>query len=123
MTLSINKNEYENITAEFLAESLIRVDEMEFCEVWLSEPEGASLCCLKNQDRCFLMYLRFEGDADFTAHTTAEDETKRVKFILSNGQADYYPSTWTVSYQAGKQALEYFYSTKAMDGRLTWQAH
>ncbi|MEW6130421.1 MAG: hypothetical protein AB1757_25530 [Acidobacteriota bacterium] len=120
MMLSLNGKQYKDVSREFLHRSLSLMSDEEFCEIWITAPEGMSLCCLKNKHKCFLMYLRFEGDSGFTIRNQRTSESELMKFVLSNGQVDFYPSSWTTSYETGKNALEYFYSTKAMDTRLRW---
>jgi hypothetical protein len=119
--LSINNREFDDISIVELRQQLDRFDQETFCEIWLSQVDGASISCLKSADRCFLVYLRWMEDAGFsTRNDKVAESSIRVKFRLANGQIDEYPEAWTVTYEQGKKALEYFHLMAEMDESLDW---
>jgi hypothetical protein len=90
-------------------------------ELWLVSRGGPRMCMLRNRDRALLLFQRHGSDTAFT--TRARDEVagpKVVEFTLANGQRDEYPAAWTVDVERAREALEYFFETRAMAPFLAW---
>lgn len=121
MILFINDVEEAVNSIESLSKRLASIQDI-FTEIWLEESDGPSIACFKNDDRCFLMYLRESGDSGFTTRSqeNIENGENKIEFILSNGQRDEYPVSWTIPYSDGRKAIEYFYLHKDMLPELTW---
>lgn len=90
-------------------------------ELWLSVPDGPSICMLREEAHAWLMYLRFEGDSGFVSTGDAHlDGTAR--FTLGNGQVDEYQLSWCIGWAACHAALRLFF---ANEGRrpdaVTWR--
>ncbi len=68
------------------------------------------------------MYLREPGDAGFSSRNPAYDGSPEamMKFLLSNGQMDEYPSEWTLPIQEIQRALDYFRQTGKPPSFITW---
>lgn len=118
VNLTIGERKFEPVSIERLAEALAITTQ--YCEIWLEDSGGPSLCCLKSGDDAMLMYLRHEGDSGFVAHNAERSESERIDFILTNGQMDSYPRSWTVPYETARWAMERFWFTKKMDDRISW---
>jgi hypothetical protein len=95
-----------------------------YCEIMaLADQDGPSLTLLKSSDRCMLMYLEHPEDSGFTSRnlkTTEKNEQRLLDFYLSNGQKDQYPYSWTVSIEAGLDALDFFLKTKGRSPKVAW---
>lgn len=91
-------------------------------ELWLTSPNGSSMCMLRRDSRALLMFLRpQEPDAGFTTRGDADTTSSQlVTFTLANGQRDEYPVSWTVEAERGQEALEYFFETAMMAPFLEW---
>lgn len=119
MNLTIGNKSHDCTSPEFLAQSLASIEE-QHCEIWLTDGNGPSLCCLKNGHRAILVFLRFEGDSGFVSRDSSAHGSDRIEFILSNGQKETYPKKWTIPYENACAVMERFWTTKAMDDRITW---
>ncbi len=119
MNLTIGNKDYGKVTVDYLAQMLRSITE-QYSEIWLTHADGPSLCCLKNGNDAFLMYLRFEGDSGYVSFSPERSQTDFIDFILANGQKDSYPKAQAVSYDEATSACEKFWFTKEMDRRLQW---
>jgi hypothetical protein len=90
-------------------------------EVQLTSPAGPSLFMLRSHDRALLMFLREGGDAGFTSRADgAVPGPERREFLLSNGQRDEYPASWTVSVARAHEAFEHFFETGERPPFVLW---
>lgn len=90
-------------------------------EIWLLRA-SASLCALFADERCFLMLLRYDGDAGFSSRNLElePDDALTTAFTLSNGQVDDLPLHWTHPAAAGWAALERFAETGRLPSSMGW---
>jgi len=92
-------------------------------ELWLSHETFGSLRLLVNHGRACLMHLP-DGGGDhpgFTSRGAAPRDAREVAvFVLSNGQMDELPISWTVPREDGLQALEHFFLTGSRAPWLVW---
>jgi hypothetical protein len=72
-------------------------------------------------DRCFMMFLRFVGDAGFSSRNPAAKGRKVVTFTMANGQADDYPLASTYPVDDGFRALSTFIDTGRVPDDLGWR--
>lgn len=77
-------------------------------ELWLNVKGGPAICMLRNAEAAWLMYLTHEGDAGFTSVGNL-DARGSVRYRLSNGQVDEYPSAWCLDVETCYKALAYFF--------------
>lgn len=108
-TLTLNQAEYPISSTEELWHTLSTIEGCQFCEVWLSLEDEASICALVNGQRALLMFLRDEGDPGFSSRNldAVADDHRLVEFYLSNGQRDRYPYSYTVPLDLALRALEF----------------
>lgn len=80
------------------------------------------MLALFNDNRGWMMYLRFEGDAGFsTRNPNYEGPSDAVlRFTLENGQVDQYPTSWTYPSEVVFRALEQFIRTAAPPTGIDW---
>ena len=117
INLSINDQCHTDVTLEILKQLID--SSTHFCEIWLNIENGPAICCLKNGEDAFLMYLREVGDSGFYVLSERADDVK-LEFELSNGQVDSYPADMTVSFNLAKKALKYFYVCQGMLPEIQW---
>lgn len=91
-------------------------------ELWLTSPDGSSMCMLRRESRTLLMFLGpGQAGAGFTTRAVGEVAgPELVTFTLANGQRDEYPASWTVDAERALEALEYFFRTATMPPFLEW---
>jgi immunity protein Imm1 of predicted polymorphic toxin system len=102
--------------------ALRRSKKGQFKEVWLKSDSGASMCMLRNGDRAWLMFLRdSDGDPGLSSRNPglAKDKSS-TRFLLSNGQMDEYPTSWTLPIDVACRAMEAFFSTGSYPDDVTW---
>lgn len=96
------------------------VDAVPQFELWVSVPDGPSMCMLRNGQSAWLMYLRESGDSGFRSC----GELGRLgveNFVLSNGQVDEYPLSWCIDVEQCYKAIAYFYvNDGAKPEWITW---
>jgi hypothetical protein len=94
----------------------------EYAEVVLTMASGASLMGLFHGGWGWLEW--FPGDDSRTLHTEnpehPEPEGTRWDFVLSNGQTDEYPASWTYDFETVKDAFRYALETGERDPGLEW---
>jgi hypothetical protein len=90
--------------------------EHEFAEIWVDHDPFPSLCALLHRKSAWLMYLRYDGDAGFSSRNPGfrGHGDLPMQFMLSNGQVDEYPASWTYPAETAFEALVEF----ARDGRV-----
>ncbi|WP_243614053.1 Imm1 family immunity protein [Shimia aestuarii] len=91
-------------------------------EIWVSEGNGSSLCALLNRQYGWLMFLRFEGDAGFSSRNPLREQSEGPKeaFVLSNGQVDNFPSSWTMDRKMVFDALLEFVASGQRPSKVDW---
>jgi hypothetical protein len=72
-------------SVESLGQSLDRYDRVLLFELWVSVPDGPSLCMLRSGSNAWLMYLQHAGDSGFNS-VGERRRTGVHKYLLSNGQ-------------------------------------
>lgn len=89
-------------------------------ELWISVPDGPSMCMLRNRESAWLMYLREPGDSGF--RSSGDTHRPGVEaFTLSNGQVDEYPLSWCIDIARCRQALVDFRDHNgARPASITW---
>jgi len=105
--------------AERLLAQIVQTDDL---EIWASKGDGLSLYALFNRHRGWLMFLRFEGDAGYSSRNTlkAESEGSEEIFVLSNGQADSYPRSWTMERKIVFDACLEFVASGQRPANVDW---
>jgi hypothetical protein len=90
-------------------------------ELWVERPEGR-VCALVSGDRGWLMWLRSDHDPGLSsrnpAYTGPAEAT--LPFLLSNGQVDQYPASWTLPTGRVAAALECFARSGLMPDDIGW---
>jgi hypothetical protein len=89
-------------------------------EIWVTSPNGSSICALINGDIGWLMYLRFHGDIGFSTRNPIESSDEEIEYILSNGQADSYPKKWAYPIEIIKEALVNFIESGQKPTEVKW---
>ena len=113
-------------TIEELRSALQSISQNEYSDVILVSPDGdgvgPALYMLRNRDRAWLMYLRFDGDAGFSSRNPAyqgpSDAT--LDFYLSNGQLDHYPVAWVIPLAQARAAFESFFEHGKKPSSINW---
>ena len=110
LRLSVNCYDTQVATVADLGHELMPFASEQFREIWLEVEQGPALCALLNGDLGWLMYLREDGDAGFSSRNPTFDGSKSnvIKYRLSNGQHDEYPTSWALPKGEIIRALEYF---------------
>lgn len=105
--------------AERLLSSIGQTNDL---EIWASEDNGSSLCALLNRQCGWLMFLRFEGDVGFSSRKPLREQSEGVEeaFVLSNGQVDTYPSSWTMDRKMVFDALLEFVASGQRPSKVDW---
>ena len=93
-----------------------------FDEIWLTAPDGQSLCALINGERGWLMHTRFGCDAGFSSRNPSHDGDPEagIEYVLSNGQRDQYPASWALPIDVVRRALDYFKTEHRQPPFVTW---
>jgi len=121
LKITINNHEHwANSDKEI--EHLLRDHEAsEYREIWI-ENDKANMCALAAGKIAWLMFLRFNGDAGFSSrnpnYTGAKDEM--LEFMLSNGQMDEYPLSWTLPEETWVKAILHFAKTGQPIKTIQW---
>lgn len=91
-------------------------------EIWVDGPHGQSLCALINGDVGWLMYLRESGDCGFSSRNPDYDgpSERAIKYMLSNGQVDEYPASWSYPVEVVIRALEDFRANGLPPPFIAW---
>jgi hypothetical protein len=94
----------------------------EFAEIWVDQDHFPSLCALVHGQSAWMMYLRHDGDAGFSSRNVAYDGPRglMMEFMLSNGQADEYPASWTYPADAAFDALVAFTRDGRVPDSIAW---
>ncbi|THH36209.1 hypothetical protein E4Z66_14280 [Aliishimia ponticola] len=122
MQVTIN-GEPHSLTGVKEAERLLaQIEQTDDLEIWASEGDGSSLCALFNRHRGWLMFLRFEGDAGFSSRNPLKEESEGPEeiFVLSNGQVDSYPSSWTMERKIVFDAFLEFVTSGRRPANVDW---
>ena len=92
-----------------------------FKEICLEGSSGSMLYVLINGEYGWLMYLRYKGDAGFSSRNLDfENDDTEIEFLLSNGQLDHYPISWTLPIAIVEKAILYFEKEDMMPPFITW---
>jgi hypothetical protein len=91
-----------------LGEALHRFDQEHRFEVWATTPNGIAMGMYRSDDDAFLMYLRECGNCGFTSRADSE-QIGSVTYVLSNGQVDEYPKSWSIGVEQCYKAIAYFF--------------
>lgn len=92
----------------------------QYKEIWLNGENGESLCALINGERGWLMYLRFEGDAGFSSRNPVITSADEITYVLSNGQEDCYPKSWSYSIEIIDSAMRSFLMDNQRPIQVLW---
>jgi hypothetical protein len=86
------------------------MNDQQYQEISADTPDGQTIIALINGDRGWLMYLREIGDAGFSSRCPnyAGPGDAVIEYVLSNGQRDEYPASWSISKSEVDRALEFF---------------
>jgi hypothetical protein len=87
----------------------------QYAEVWIDHGNFPIMCALINGDRGWLMFLRYDGDGGFSSRASDYLGPKDAvaDYMLSNGQRDEYPVSWTLPVDSIYRALECFAANKS----------
>jgi hypothetical protein len=119
--MSVDQDTSAAVGPDALAERLAGLRERQFVEVWLSDGSGASICLLKSGPRVLLMFFAKPGEVGLTSRSADTPVVPaNLEFHLSNGQVDEHPASWTVPFDDGCRALEYFWFAKAPAPFIRW---
>jgi hypothetical protein len=105
--------------AEALVASCRQIGDL---EIWASDVNKASLCAVLNAQCGWLMFLRFPEDTGFSSRNPMEKQngSDDEMFLLSNGQADNYPSAWTFDRAVIFDALLEFINSGSKPSIVAW---
>lgn len=122
MQLIINGEPHSLAGAEEAERLLSSIGNTDNLEIWACEDNGLSLCALLNGRCGWLMFLRFEGDVGFSSRNPLKEQSEGVEegFVLSNGQVDTYPSSWTIDRQMVFDALLEFVAAGRRPSNVDW---
>lgn len=105
--VALNGRSLEAASPEQPGVDFALVDAVPLFELWVSVPDGPSLCMLRNGQSAWLMYLREPGDSGF--RSCGEPGRPGVgNFVLGNGQVDEYPLSWCIDVAQCYKAIAYF---------------
>ena len=101
---------------------LAQIPETGCAEVWVMHGQFPALCALLNGDRGWLTCLRAEGDAGFSSRNPGYSGPldAEIEFMLSTGQLDRYPASWTYSRADVLAAVRLFADTRRCPPGLSW---
>lgn len=101
---------------------LARLPDTGCAEVWVMHGRFPALCALLNGDRGWLTCLRAEGDAGFSSRNPGYSgpPDAEIEFMLSTGQLDRYPASWTYSRADVLAAVRLFADTRRCPAGLSW---
>jgi hypothetical protein len=121
-TLTLNGQVARIASVADLRAALTARASIEFDEVWLEHESGRAICMLRNRDRAMLMFLRDrEGDPGMTSRDLGATSDAPIRFRLTNGQIDEFPSDWTIPADYSVEALAQFYATATVPVNITWR--
>jgi len=106
--ISFNGEPQSIASIEDLSLALDRFDEKQQFELWVSVPDGPSMCMLRNGTHAWLMYLRNTGDSGLTSSGDSF-QLEVVPYKLCNGQVDEYPLSWCIDIEQCYKAAAYFF--------------
>ena len=92
------------------------------CDLWFEREDGKILNAFVNGDWTWLMYRRDEDDTGFSSRNpdyTGPEETV-LPYILSNGQRDEVPVSWTITTDEAMRAVECFLRTGEKAPWIIW---
>ena len=108
VTIEFNGKRVAATSIEQFGSALETFDVESQFELWLSWPDGPSICMLRNGFDAFLMCLRFSGDSGVVSKGDSSNSGS-VKYRLKNGQTDEYPASYSIPLEECYKALAYFY--------------
>ena len=117
IVVTFNGKQQEVSSIEQFGVALDRFDQVGEFEVWLSASQGQAICMLRNGSNAWLMYLRHDGDTEFTS-SAETSRTGVASYTLSNGQVDEYPLSWCIEVEQCYIALAYFFVNEG--GKPEW---
>lgn len=122
MHITINGEPLSPAEVEETERLLASIGQTDDLEIWVSEGNGSSLCALLNRHCGWLMFLRFEGDTGFSSRNPLREEIGGAEeaFVLSNGQVDAYPSSWTIDRKLVFDALLEFVASGQRPSMVDW---
>lgn len=89
-------------------------------ELWIEGKDGSTMCVMTNPTNAFFVYMAYKGDSGFRSNNPRGDENVTQEFILSNGQADYYPETYLTDKSFIREAVKQFYDSGKMPDCIQW---
>jgi len=119
-TFSINGTEFSSGSVEQFEYELASCADESFLEIWVNY-ERRSLCAMINDDRGWLMFLRFHGDAGFhTENPELAGQDALLTFELSNGQTDELPKYFTYERSTILEGVKFFLSSGHPPKNVYW---
>ena len=122
MQLAINGESHSPAGVKDAERLLASIGQTDDLEIWAAEGDGSSLCALLNRHCGWLMFLRFEGDVGFSSRNLLREDSdgREEAFVLSNGQVDTYPSSWTMDRKTVFEALLEFVTSGQRPSKIDW---
>ncbi|TDK66400.1 Imm1 family immunity protein [Sapientia aquatica] len=108
VNITFNDQPQEITTIQELGDAIDRFDQESQFEIWANVQNGPAMCMLRSGSNSFLMYLREAGDSGFTSRGT-QDQVGNTTYLLSNGQLDDYPRSWSIDVEQCYKAISYFF--------------
>ena len=92
-------------------------------QLFENSPDGQSLSALINNKLGWLLYLRNnDGDTGFSSRNPDYSGPKNatIKYRLSNGQYDEYPTSWALPVTEIERAMNYFREHHTLPPFIVW---
>lgn len=122
MQFTVNGEQYSPDGVAEVERIITSCSQTDDLEIWISEDSKTTLCALLNERCGWLMFLRFPEDSGLSSRNPMREQigSGDETFVLANGQADTYPSSWTFSRAEIFDALLEFVTSGGKPSKVVW---
>ncbi len=124
-TLTLDRETIETADTREMADRVRALDLGRYGHVWLrlgGDDDPSMSAMIHAGERGLLMFSRCAGDPGFSSRNPDYDGDQRaaLTFILSNGQEDEYPASWTYPLEVLRAAFLELLETGARPTMVRW---